>query len=399
MEVGMFYAPVIGPVEALERGMAGQSTDLYQTMLGHLVEQARYLDDHGYYGIAFTEHHLHVEGITVSNNPVMLDQYIGARTQRIRVGQLGLVLPPSNPIRVAEDIAMLDQMTRGRAFAGFARGIQPRWVNILGQHLPGLADNRTDAEAYNAAKIEIYGECIDIIKLAWTQETFSYQGKYWQIPVPGIDWPAAEVTRRIGAGIDADGRVTQVGIAPRPYQKPHPPMFEPFAFSEQSVELAASRGLVPVAIVTDKGLLASQIRAAQRGYAAAGRDLPLGQGMGMAREVVVADTEEEAWALGRKAAWEWTEFFARFGFNAVLAHPGEDYTQIPNTWESQVERGFACCGTPDTVSRQLEAMLAGTEVEYLWLFTHAELIPQPALMRHFELLTERVLPRFTDRVR
>ena len=107
MEVGIFYAPVIGPASALERGMAGQDTALYQTMLAHLVEQARYLDQHGYYGIAFTEHHLQVEGITVSNNPVMLDHYIAARTERIRVGQLGLVLPPANPLRVAEDVGVM----------------------------------------------------------------------------------------------------------------------------------------------------------------------------------------------------------------------------------------------------------------------------------------------------
>jgi len=399
MEVGIFYAPVIGSAAALEAGMAGQRSDLYQTMLGNLLEQARYLDQHGYYGIAFTEHHLHVEGVTVSNNPVMLDQYVGLQTRNIRVGQLGLVLPPSNPIRVAEDIAVLDQMTRGRAFAGFARGIQPRWVNILGQHLPGLADNLTDPAAYNAVKAEIYGECLEIIKRAWTQPTFSYQGKYWQIPVPNIDWPAHELTRRIGAGVDDAGRVTEVGIAPRPYQQPHPPMFEPFGFSEATVELAASRGLIPVAIITDKSLLQGQIRAAQRGYAKAGRQLALGQGMGIAREIVVADTEAEAWALGRQASWEWTEFFSRFGFNAVLAHPGEDYTQIPNTWEAQVERGFACCGTPDSVCRQLEAMLKDAEVEYLWLFTHGELVPQPAMLRHFELLTEKVLPHFTDRIR
>lgn len=399
MEVGIFYAPVIGPASALERGMAGQSTELYQTMLANLVEQARYLDAHHYYGVAFTEHHLHVEGITVSNNPVMLDQYIAARTQHIRVGQLGLVLPPSNPLRVAEDIAVLDQMTGGRAFAGFARGIQSRWVNILGQHLPGLADNLTDPAAYERAKREIYGECIDIIKLAWTQPTFSYQGKYWQIPVPNIDWPARDLSRQIGGGIDAQGRVTEVGIAPQPFQKPYPPLFEPFGFSEETVETAASRGLIPVAILTDKSLLQGQIRAAQRGYGNSGRQLPLGAGMGIAREIVVAATEEEAWRLGRLASWEWTNFFSRFGFNAVLAHPGEDYRGIPNTWEAQVERGFACCGTPDSVTRQLEAMLKDAEVEYLWLFTHGELMPQPAVMRHFELLTEKVLPRFDTRIR
>lgn len=398
MEVGVFYAPVIGSEEELDKGFAGRRTDLYQRMLTNLAQQAEYLDEHGYYGVAFTEHHLHVEGITLSNNPVLLDQYIGMRTRNIRVGQMGMVLPPNNPLRVAEDIAVLDQMTQGRAFAGFARGIQSRWLNTFGQHLPGLADNMTDPAAYEQAKREIYGECIDIIKKAWTEDTFSYHGKYWQIPVPNIDWPAAELSRRIGGGIDDRGRVREVGIAPRPYQQPYPPLFEPFGFAESTVELAASRELIPVAILTNKQLLQGQIRAAQRGYAKAGRNYRLGERMGVAREIVVADTEAEAWELGRKASWEWTKFFSLFGFNAVLAAPGEDFRQIPNTWDSLVERGFACCGTPDSVCRQLEKMLRGVEVDYLWLFTHAELVPQTNMMRHLELLTQQVLPHFTDTV-
>jgi alkanesulfonate monooxygenase SsuD/methylene tetrahydromethanopterin reductase-like flavin-dependent oxidoreductase (luciferase family) len=122
MQVGVFYLPVIGNREELSQGMAGRRTDLYQKMLANLAEQAQYLDAHGYYGIGFTEHHFHIEGEEVSTNPIMLDMFLGMQTKHLRVGQLGLVLPSHNPIRIAEDIAILDQVTKGRAFAGFARG-------------------------------------------------------------------------------------------------------------------------------------------------------------------------------------------------------------------------------------------------------------------------------------
>ena len=69
----------------------------------------------------------------MSNNPVLLDLYFAMQTKRIRVGQFGIVLPAANPIRVAEDIAMLDHMTGGRANAGFARGYQRRWVDVMAQ--------------------------------------------------------------------------------------------------------------------------------------------------------------------------------------------------------------------------------------------------------------------------
>ena len=118
---------------------AGKRTDLYQMMLRELTEQIQYMDGHGYYGTGFTEHHFHIEGEEVSTNPVILDLYFGLKTKHMKFGQLGNVLPSQNPINLAENIAMVSQMLKGRVFAGFARGYQPRWVNVLGQQV-GLAD-------------------------------------------------------------------------------------------------------------------------------------------------------------------------------------------------------------------------------------------------------------------
>lgn len=111
MEVGFFAMPTIGHRSEIEARMAGKRTDLYQRMLKNLVQTAQYLDEHGFYGIGFTEHHFHIEGEEVSTNPILIDLYLGLHTKRLKVGQLGNVLPSHNPIRVAEDIAILDQMT------------------------------------------------------------------------------------------------------------------------------------------------------------------------------------------------------------------------------------------------------------------------------------------------
>ena len=138
MKASLFYLPSIGSRAEIEAGMAGMRADLYQRMLRELSEQIRLADDLGYDSVSFTEHHFHIEGFEVSNNPVLLDLYFAMQTKRIRVGQLGIVLPASNPIRVAEDIAMLDHMTGGRACAGFARGYQRRWVDIMAQQTHGI---------------------------------------------------------------------------------------------------------------------------------------------------------------------------------------------------------------------------------------------------------------------
>lgn len=399
MEFGVFYLPSIGNKGEIMEGMAGRRTDLYQRMLRNLALQAQYLDEHGYYGIAFTEHHFHVEGEEVSTNPIMLDLFIGLQTENLRVGQLGLVLPSQNPLRVAEDVAMLDQMTKGRAFAGFARGYQPRWVNTLGQHYDTLSDSATNPARYEELKKELYEEHFEIIMKAWTRPTFQHHGKHWQIPPPNTYWAAHNVTREYGQGVDAKGIITEIGTVPEPYQKPHPPLFQPFSFSESSVRWAAKNNVVPITIVCDPEICLGQFRACQAGGAAAGRTLTLGQGIGLAREVIVADTDEEAMALGREGGcFIWTKFFEPFGFNAALARLDEDYRTIPNTFESMCDRGLTICGSPDTVARKIEQTLKKLPAEYFWLFTYNELIPQKALMRNFELLTKKVLPNFSDRI-
>ena len=155
MKTSLFYLPSVGSRADIEAGMAGMRGDLYGNMLKEVSEQACLADALGYDSINFTEHHFHVEGIELSNNPVMLDLYIGMQTKRIRVGQLGIVLPADNPIRIAEDIAMLDHMTGGRANAGFARGYQRRWVDVMAQHTHGvhgaLPNKHDEIDAANRA--------------------------------------------------------------------------------------------------------------------------------------------------------------------------------------------------------------------------------------------------------
>src|SRR5271157_3458221 len=139
MKVSLFYLPSIGSRKEIEKGMAGTRGELYDRMLREISDQAKLADDLGYDSVSFTEHHFHIEGFEVSNNPVLLDLFFAMQIGRIRVGQLGIVRPAANPIRVAEDIAMLDHMTGGRANAGFAQGYQRRWVDIMAQPAHGVS--------------------------------------------------------------------------------------------------------------------------------------------------------------------------------------------------------------------------------------------------------------------
>ena len=178
MKVSLFYLPSIGSRSEIEKGCAALRPELYTKMLEELGEQARLADDLGYDSISFTEHHFHVEGFEISNNPVMLDLFVGLQTKRIRVGQLGIVLPANNPIRVAEDIAMLDHMTGGRANAGFARGYQRRWVDVMAQQTHGIHGALPhEHDAIDEANRAAFEECFQIIvKRAWSDELLELPG-------------------------------------------------------------------------------------------------------------------------------------------------------------------------------------------------------------------------------
>ena len=194
LKTSLFYLPSIGSRSDIEQGLAGLRGDLYTKMLEELSEQAKLADELCYDSISFTEHHFHIEGFELSNNPVLLDLFVAMQTKRIRVGQLGIVLPADNPIRVAEDIAMLDHMSGGRANAGFARGYQRRWVDTMAQQNHGihgaLPHEHDEIDAANRAAFE---ESYQIIKRAWTEDLMSFDGKYWRIPAGPTPWPSAPV--------------------------------------------------------------------------------------------------------------------------------------------------------------------------------------------------------------
>ena len=99
-----------------------RNNERYQQMLEELRKLAIFADDAGFDVFATTEHHFHSEGYETSVAPLLLYADLAARTKRIKFSPLGLVLPSWDPIRAAEELAVLDHLTKGRIYAGFARG-------------------------------------------------------------------------------------------------------------------------------------------------------------------------------------------------------------------------------------------------------------------------------------
>ncbi len=151
------------------------------------LEAWQTLDELGYDGVGFNEHHTSPYGLM--NSPNIMAASAAQRTRRLKLLIYGNLLPLHDPLRLAEELAMLDCLSNGRIVSGFARGI-PREYNVY--KVP-LAESRARFE-----------EAWEIIYRAWTEEVFSFEGRFWSY--------------------------RDVAIWPRPVQQPHPPVIVGGAF-------------------------------------------------------------------------------------------------------------------------------------------------------------------------
>ena len=273
-------------------------------------------------------------------------------------------------------------MTGGRANAGFARGYQRRWVDVMAQQTHGIHGARPHQhDEIDAANRAAFEECYQIIKKAWTEDLLAYQGCYWKIPPGDTPWDI-EATQKWGAGVE-NGIVKAVSVVPKPLQKPHPPIFQPFASSERSIRWCASEGVTAVL----PPLFPDHERHLCEIYAqASGR--PLGEGMGVLRDVVIADSDEEARNIWRDSGFfcghEW---FRPFGFSEGMKDPRTG--EVPDLFD----HSLALVGTVDTVTRQMERLVKRLPVRWLFLWIYNGLMAHDRLMKTIELFWNKVMPR------
>ena len=397
MRMGGFLLPSVGATpEQFELGLAGQNPNYYQQTLADCAKLVSQFEDIGFDFVAFTEHHFHLEGLEVSNNPVMLGTWAAMQTKRLRISQMGNVLPARNPILLAEDLAMLDHFSQGRMSAGFARGYQARHVMTIGQKMNAVSTAAND-EAYlehDKVNRELFNEHYSIIKKAWNNSLFQHKGTHWSIPPDGVKWDHPATQHMAPGMVGADGNLAQIGIAPLTLQEPSEiEIFIPFTMSPETVEWSAREGAVPIIFSPieehAKGAIDLYYSAAKD----AGRDLEWGHGVGHFREIVVADTDEEAHRIMEDGlGYIWTRWHDWFGFNEALRYVGEE-GPVPNTAESMRDRGFSIAGSVDTVTRGLEKMIETLNPELIVPWIAAGPVQIDKLLKSNELLVEKVLPK------
>jgi alkanesulfonate monooxygenase SsuD/methylene tetrahydromethanopterin reductase-like flavin-dependent oxidoreductase (luciferase family) len=402
MEFALFYPVSLGSpdAQALGTGLLGLDRGLYTRAVDELREQAICADETGWTSFMMAEHHFEVEGYHVTPNPLLLNVHLAAHTTRLRHGQMGLVLPNWNPLRLAEDIAVADHLTGGRLDIGLSRGYQTRSVGVLGQHL-GVTAAGASTLPTDVRNRRVFEEWFEVMLRSWTEDLWSYEGEFIQVPPKGLSW-THPISARLGAGV-ADGELQQLATVPKPMQLPHPPVFTTMTSSPATLRWAARVGSSIVTLSTDRDMVRGIFQSYSDEAAAHGRTVRPGEwrpegGVALCRLLAVADTHEEAMESARQSLAFMGDWLGEFGFFEAWRMAGQE-GPVPRTLEQLVESGMMLVGTPDEVGEQVQDLRDTFGIDYLVFIACAGSVEHRRMLDTIGLFGEKVIPGFTSPVR
>jgi alkanesulfonate monooxygenase SsuD/methylene tetrahydromethanopterin reductase-like flavin-dependent oxidoreductase (luciferase family) len=321
------------------------------------VNSAIHAERLGFDSFWTTEHHFQYEGYEIIPNGLLLSTWIAAKTERIRLGAMFNVVPQWNPLRLAEDFSTLHNLSGGRGMLGVGRGTVPRELLHLNPHgvSVGSFDN-PDMAADDALNREVFEESMEIIRLALSQDTFSFVGKHFEIPVPGIP--------------DRGDTVHDLTLLPRP--------IFPYEIW-QAVTSPPTLDYVPV--VDHSAVFWNQHYSfikrfwdvyGQKWSEAHGSELASHQKRMLVVSVRIEDTHEEAWRTARDGHDEFWKFLGPYGWSrGYMGKDGKPAAPglIP-TLEESVEQKTMLIGSPEEVAEGVQFYKDLLGLEYLTIFPH-----------------------------
>jgi len=322
--------------------------DFYESRL-RLLEK---YDAAGFYSYHLAEHHATPLG-TVPCPSVFLAA-LAQRTRRIRFGPLVYVLPLYHPLRLYEEICMLDHMSGGRLMLGVGRGA------ALFEH----ARYGIEAASAPATAQAMYHECFDVLMRACEADVLDFDGKFYQFK--------------------------DFVITAKPLQRPHPPIWYG-APNPEAIGWAAPRSvnvvsLGPAARARD---ISIRYRKEWGELRRKGEDLPM---IGITRHIVVAETDAEAQRIAREAYPPWREaigfLWERSKVDFVLAGI------YPKTFEELQAIGHGMAGSPATVRDYLKDLERETGINYLLGQMVFGTMKFADAARSLQLFAREVMPAF-----
>jgi alkanesulfonate monooxygenase SsuD/methylene tetrahydromethanopterin reductase-like flavin-dependent oxidoreductase (luciferase family) len=298
---------------------------------------------------------------SVMSAPMMVASAIAARTSTIKIGIAVQVLPLSHPLRLAEEAATIDQISHGRLIYGIGRSGVVRTYEDYGV-------------SYDESR-ERFAETLEILKRAWTESAFSYEGKYYSF--------------------------NNVAATPKPWQKPYPEMRMAAATPETFPQIG--RLGLPIFVAVRQGpftQLAESIKSYRAAYAAAGHP---GRGRVFLRvPAYLAETRERARAEARESLMSFFRYQAELGRDSARRAGGEVAVQrlrrVERLEALTYEEALATqvlIDDPDGFTARLREVEEEIGLDGIL----AELncggqIPQDRVLNALRLLCEEVKPRF-----
>lgn len=292
------------------------------------LERVDIMERSGLYEAVWLAEH-HFTTYSVSPSVSVMGAMVAARTERLRIGTAVSLAPMYHPLRLAEEIALLDVLSGGRVNWGAGRGNDPGEFRVFG----------LDLERSYA----LFRENVDVVLRAWREERLTYRGDFHTFE--GIE------------------------VLPKPLQRPHPPVWLA-ASSPGAIAWAASAGhsilMDPHSSHSDIG---AKYAAYREGLAAAGHPVE-GRVIPMARMVAVAPTDEEAREIAlRGARWTVSSMSdpARRGYSRSI-RPASSARTAERDPRSRVERyvdDVVIHGTPERVAERIRALQEEVGLHYL----------------------------------
>ena len=357
-------------------------------------EQTQVAEQAGFTTVWLTEHHFAHNGfMNAAPNPVLMGADLAAHCKKIRVGQAPVVLPDWHPLRVAEDVALLDNMTQGRVDFGAGRGLNERTTLNFNIDADRRNNDRCDA---------LFRESLDIVIKAWTEDPFTYKGEFYEFPVPG--W---QETNKMFYPLDQryhepEGEYVGMYIHPRPYQKPHPPVWL-MSNTPHTYEFAGGGGMNVIGMSSPPGKIRSCWTAYQQAVCGAEqRDVELGDGVGICAAVYVADTMEQAAKDMREPmnlfyelsnGWRPSGEWARRSY----LDEGEELTAADRDgdwYDFLFAHDIIWVGTADYVAEKIEQFREEVGLQHVMLGMPFFGLPYEKVIASLSRFGEHVVPRF-----
>ena len=342
METGLFF---LAGVEMEDAGAGPPApTDRHYGREEIWYAQDRMLDvgvraeELGYDSFWLTEHHFQYEGYEVIPNAILFGAILAERTRRIKIGALFNIVPQWHPLRLAEDFAVFHNFSGGRGILGVGRGTVPREAQSLGT-VVGSWDNPDKAEADRINR-EIMDEAMDVITRALDNESFSFQGKHFQLPPPGIP--------------DRGGTVQSLTLVP-PLKYPYE-VWQAIT-SPPTLEHVPRKGYNGVFWLQHHAFIKRfWDRYAELHDETFGGALEPGAKRLLVLNVHINDTHEKAWEAARPGHDEFWKFLGPYGWSR--GYMGEDGKPVQPglipTLEQSVEQKVWVIGSPEEVAEGVD---------------------------------------------